>query len=67
MIITNASKKTNQADTDQCTQAAIVELLQAEERTAEPTKSIYKICEIVYLLKYIYLILKLLVRNQYKL
>ena len=100
MIITNASKKTNQADTDQFTQAAQgwcpaaeveqtapsiqIDLVyinssqevlsfknesnsQHIERTAEPTKPICKIGEIVYILKIIYLILKLLVRNQYKL
>ena len=81
MIITNASKKTNQADTDQCTQAAQGRCPAAEVeqtapsiqidlvyiRTAEPTKPICKIGEIVYILKIIYLILKLLVRNQYKL
>ena len=80
MIITNASKKTNQADTDQCTQAAQGRCPAAEVEQTAPSIQIdlvyihvsqivlsFKIGEIVYILKIIYLILKLLVRNQYKL
>jgi len=38
----------------------------AEDRTAEPTKPVRKIGELVYIPKINYLSLKLLVRNQYK-
>ena len=48
-------------------QISVHKLHRCPAAEVEQTKPICKIGEIVYILKIIYLILKLLVRNQYKL